>query len=67
MGESRGSPEPMACLSVASPKGEDVLHLVVVLDGCVEELRVFGVVLKKKYNVVSCEKAIFNWLKTRGT
>ena len=48
------------------PKGEDVLHLVVVLDGCVEELRVFGVILRKKHTVVSREKAMVDRFKQEG-
>ena len=40
-----------------------MLHLVVVLDGCAEKLCVFGVVLRKKHNVVSYKKTMVDRLK----
>jgi hypothetical protein len=36
----------MAKLRVAKTKGEDSLHLTVVYDGLVEELNVFGAILR---------------------
>ena len=36
-------------LPSCQPEGEDVLHLAVVLDGCVEELSVPWVVLRMKH------------------
>ena len=54
-------------LAGCQSKEEDVLHLVVVLDGCVEELCIFGVILGKKHNVVSCKKTMFNMLKQGGS
>ena len=52
-------------LASCQPKGEDVLHLFVVLNECVEELNVFGVVLRKKHNVVSCKKAMVDSAKNK--
>ena len=49
-------------LAGCQPKGEDVMHLVVVLHGCIEELRVFGAVLIKKYTMIptSYQFIVFN-------
>ena len=42
-------------IASCQPKGEDLLHLVVVLDGRVEELYILGVVLREKHGMVSCD------------